>query len=80
MESEDTVFECKTEKEDGDVKWFKDGICITDRNDKMKMKILPGYIYQLTVHQTSLQDRGKYTIQKNGVRCDATLDVTGNYS
>ncbi|VDI73379.1 Hypothetical predicted protein [Mytilus galloprovincialis] len=76
LESEDTVFECKTEKEDSDVKWFKDGDCIIDRNDKITMKILPGYIYQLTVHHTSLQDRGKYTIQKNGIRCDATLDVT----
>lgn len=76
LEGDDTVFECETEKEDGDVEWFNGEVKITDNIENMETT--EGYIYKMTIKRASVQNSGIYRIIKNGVFSEAQLEVQGN--
>lgn len=81
MEGSHTVFECETEKQNGDVEWFKDDVNITDDIDKFETEMIEteqGYIYNLKIKYTNVKDSGNYKIVKNGIQKEASLDVQGN--
>lgn len=72
-----SVFECETEDENSPVEWSKDGVRIISNTENKKMVAIIGRVYKLTIIKTSFQDRGRYCIQKNGIRSEALLDVKG---
>ncbi|CAG2194444.1 TTN [Mytilus edulis] len=78
VEGFDVQFECETEEDSSSVKWFKDDFPITPDKNNLKMETLPGHIYKLIISPASLQDSGRYRIEKNGIRSEAVLDVKGN--
>lgn len=78
MEGLDMQFECETEDNNNDVDWFKDDLLIASTSINIKMEILPGHIYRLVISPATLQDNGRYRIEKNGICSEAVLDVKGN--
>lgn len=77
VEGLDTYLVCETEKEYSPVEWFKNEDGIADNTKNIKMKSLPGHIYQLIISPTSLADEGRYKIKKNNVCSEVVLNVTG---
>ncbi|CAG2194445.1 unnamed protein product [Mytilus edulis] len=75
MEGLNVQFECETEEDSSSVQWFKDDTPITFDTENVKMETLPGHIYKLSISPASLQDSGRYRIEKNMIRSEAILDV-----
>lgn len=44
----------------------------------LQKETLQGDIHKLTISPASLQDSGRYAIEKNGICSEAVLDVKGN--
>lgn len=78
MEGSTAYLECETERENCPFKWFKDDEAITDKTENIKMEAIEGCIFKLTINHTSFQDKGKYSIKKNGICSQSMLNVKGS--
>lgn len=72
-----TAFECETEEDSSPVEWFKGDNKVSNDIKNTKMETIRGYIHRLTIYNTSLEDSGKYRINKKGIWSESVLDVQG---
>lgn len=75
MEGINVQFECEAEKP-YPVVWFKDNMQVME-SSRFQIKTHENF-HILTIHSTTLEDKGTYRIQMNDMSCDADLDVKGN--
>lgn len=85
MEGLDIILECKSEKEDCLVQWFKNGEEIFVSADGRKQEKSQGRSHTLNIYETSLEDSGQYSIRIKGYSSEtkgctsyAKVDVKGN--
>lgn len=78
LEGSKTTLYCETEEQDAPVEWFKNGFLMTECTTDITMEAKNGRFYKLIFARANLQDRGTYSIRKNGIINKAVLNVTGN--
>lgn len=76
IEGSNTILECETEKENGDVEWFKDDVKLAVNPTKQETD--HGYIYKLVINHAVVKDTGRYRIEVNRISSKAYLEVKGN--
>jgi hypothetical protein len=80
MEKDEVKFECVFNKEvkPEEVRWFKDGIKLTDNEDDGRIQFInEGKTQSLLITSAKVSDIGTYEIKVRDVNSSATLKVKG---
>lgn len=78
MEGLELKLECETVEQKGNVQWFKDNKEIINQENWLKKEKTPSRIHTLLISTTSLEDSGTFSINIEGTRSIAKVEVEGN--